>query len=80
MPESTVYYGTLVHSVSIKDLEIIENGVLVVDGQGVITLVEKDVTNLDTFLESHSLQDANVRPESCFSKCTNSILGSKIRS
>lgn len=64
MPETTVYYGTLVHSVSIKDLEILENGVLVVNDQGVITLVEKNVTDLDAFLKSHSLHDAKVKRQS----------------
>jgi guanine deaminase len=61
MLKNTVYYGTLVHSVSIKDLEIIENGVLVVNDQGIITLVEKEVKDLDNFLTSHSLQDAKVK-------------------
>ncbi|KAG2236958.1 guanine deaminase [Thamnidium elegans] len=57
----TVYYGTLVHSVSLTELEIIKNGVLVVDNEkGVIVHVEKEVSDLDSFLSTTSFQDAKI--------------------
>lgn len=58
----TVYYGTLIHSVSLTELEIIKNGVLVVENEkGVIVHVEKEVSDLDSFLATTSFQDAKVR-------------------
>lgn len=58
----TVYYGTLVHSVSLTELEIIKNGVLVVENEkGVILHVEKEVDDLDSFLATTSFQDAKVK-------------------
>jgi hypothetical protein len=58
---TSIYYGTLVHSVSLSDLEIITNGVLVVDNdKGVIVHVEKDVKDLDAFLASKSYENIEV--------------------
>ncbi|GAA5811507.1 hypothetical protein MFLAVUS_004944 [Mucor flavus] len=58
----TVYYGTLVHSVSLTELEIIKNGVLVVENEkGVIVHVEKEVSDLDSFLATTSFQDAKIQ-------------------
>lgn len=57
----TIYYGTLVHSVSLKELEVIQNGVLVIDKEtGVITQLVKDVTNVQDFIKENGLQDAQV--------------------
>lgn len=57
----TIYYGTLVHSISLKDLEIITNGALVVDNdKGVIVLVEKDVEDLDEFIKTNGYENAQV--------------------
>lgn len=57
----TIYYGTLVHSLSLTELEIVKNGVLVVDNEkGVIVQVEKDVNDLDGYLETNSYQNAQV--------------------
>ena len=61
MPEYVIYYGTLVHSISIEQLDIVSNGVLVVDNKGVIVHVEKDVENLQEFLDTQSFKDAEVR-------------------
>jgi hypothetical protein len=59
---NSIYYGTLVHSVSLTELEILVNGVLVVDStKGVIVHVEKDVKDLDAFLVKYSFQDAEVK-------------------
>lgn len=60
MPEYTIYYGTLIHSISIEQLDIVSNGVLVVNGKGVIVHVEKDVENLQEFLDTQSFKDAEV--------------------
>lgn len=60
MPEHTIYYGTLVHSVSITEVDIISQGILVVDEQGIIVHVEKDVQDLEKFLNMQSFQDAKV--------------------
>ncbi|KAI9356593.1 hypothetical protein BD770DRAFT_389661, partial [Pilaira anomala] len=57
----TIYYGTLVHSLSLTELEIVKNGVLVVDNEkGVIVQVEKDVNDLDDYLETSLYQNAQV--------------------
>jgi guanine deaminase len=57
----TIYYGTLVHSVSLKELEVIQNGVLVIDNEtGVIKQLVKDVTNVQDFIKENGLQDAQV--------------------
>jgi guanine deaminase len=61
MPEYTIYYGTLIHSISIEQLDIVSNGVLVVDDKGVIVHVEKDVENLQEFLDTQSFKDAEVK-------------------
>lgn len=62
MSAYTVYYGTLIHSVSISQMDIVQNGVLIVDPQGVIVHVEKDVANLQEFLDSQSYKDVEVSP------------------
>ncbi|KAI8098979.1 guanine deaminase [Halteromyces radiatus] len=49
-----VYYGTLVHSLSLKELETIEQGVIVVE-DGIITQVERNVKDVDTFLTTLNL-------------------------
>ncbi|KAF7725531.1 hypothetical protein EC973_009561 [Apophysomyces ossiformis] len=48
----TVFHGTLVHSLSLTQLEIITDGVLVVDQKGVITQLERNIKDLDAFLTS----------------------------
>jgi guanine deaminase len=60
MPEHTLYYGTFVHSVSITEVEIISQGVVVVDAQGLIVHVERNVQDLEVFLETQSYKDAEV--------------------
>ncbi|KAF1805984.1 hypothetical protein V8B55DRAFT_1486810 [Mucor lusitanicus] len=60
MSAYTVYYGTLIHSVSISQMDIVQNGVLIVNPQGVIVHVEKDVANLQEFLDSQSYKDVEV--------------------
>jgi hypothetical protein len=56
-----IYYGTLVHSVSLKELEIIQNGVLVIDKEtGVIKQLVKNVTNVQDFIKENDLEDAQV--------------------
>jgi guanine deaminase len=60
MSEHTIYYGTLIHSVSITEVETISQGALVVDAQGIIVHVEKDVQDLEAFLQNHSYKEAKV--------------------
>lgn len=60
MSEYTVYYGTLIHSISIEQLDIIQNGVLIVDNHGIIVHMERDVTHLQEFLDKHSYEDVEV--------------------
>ncbi|CAO3633199.1 unnamed protein product [Mucor hiemalis] len=50
MAFNSVYYGTLVHSVSLTNLKIISNGVLAVNSNGVIVYIDKSVTNFDAYL------------------------------
>lgn len=57
---TTVYYGTLVHSVSLTEMEIIKNGVLIVNEKGVIVHVEKQVKDLEAFLATSDYKDAEV--------------------
>jgi guanine deaminase len=51
---SHVYYGTLVHSLSLKELQVIDQGVLIVK-DGLITHVEQDVKDVDALLKSIQL-------------------------
>ncbi|KAI9468876.1 MAG: guanine deaminase [Benjaminiella poitrasii] len=49
-----IYYGTLVHSISLSELDIISQAVLVIDNmKGTIVHLERNVDNLDNFLASH---------------------------
>lgn len=51
---SHVYYGTLVHSLSLKELQVINQGVLIVK-DGLITHVEHNVKDVNAFLKSIQL-------------------------
>ena len=47
-----VFYGTIVHSISINQLEIISNALIVVDNdKGVIVSFEREVDDVEKFLE-----------------------------
>lgn len=59
---STVFYGTIAHSLSPQVLEHACNTVIVVDNStGVITHIERDVQHLESFLKHANLTDAKVR-------------------
>lgn len=48
----SVFYGTIIHSQSLTELEIIDNGLLVVDrSTGVIQRLERNVSNLEEALK-----------------------------
>lgn len=49
----TLYYGTFVHSVSISELEICENGAIGVDSYGKIVFVEKNVESVKQVLRRY---------------------------
>jgi guanine deaminase len=53
----TIYTGPFVHSASLSELEICENGFIGVDENGIIAFVEKE-SNLEAVQEKHSWQDA----------------------
>ncbi|ORE10916.1 guanine deaminase [Rhizopus microsporus var. microsporus] len=58
---STVFYGSIVHSLSPQDLEHVSKAVIVVDNStGVITRIEKDVDDLKHFLKNADLTEAKV--------------------
>ncbi|KAI8364562.1 guanine deaminase [Blakeslea trispora] len=62
MTHYTAYYGTLVHSVSITQLDIISHGVLVVDNtSGVIAHVAQDVHDVKAYLIAHAFQDVKIQ-------------------
>ncbi|KAI7850991.1 guanine deaminase [Circinella umbellata] len=47
-----VFYGTIVHSISINQLEIVSNSLIVVDNdKGVIISFEREVNDVENFLE-----------------------------
>lgn len=48
----TIYFGTIVHSLSLEELEICENGAVGVNEQGKITFFEKE-TRLSVVLVLH---------------------------
>ncbi|KAG0163643.1 hypothetical protein DFQ28_011195 [Apophysomyces sp. BC1034] len=50
----TVFHGTLIHSLSLTQLEIINDGLLVVDQQGVIVQLERDVKDVEVIVSSLS--------------------------
>lgn len=59
---STVFYGTIVHSLSPQVLEHVHKAVIVVDNStGVITRIERDVQHLHSFLEHANLTEAKAR-------------------
>lgn len=60
MSSNSVYYGTLVHSVSRTNLEIIQNGVLAVNSNGVIVHLGKNVTNFDAWLSTSPYRNYRV--------------------
>lgn len=45
--KQTIFLGSFVHSKSLTELEIVENGAIGVDEKGVIRFVEKSVASLD---------------------------------
>lgn len=60
-----MFYGTLVHSLSLTEIEYLENALLGVDENGVIAFLDKAVSSaadVDQRLEAHgwSRQDAQV--------------------
>jgi guanine deaminase len=58
----TIYYGTIVHSLSLQELEVLLNTVLVVDNTtGLIAHVEKDVEDLEHYLADAQWPDVKVR-------------------
>ncbi|KAI8644685.1 guanine deaminase [Parasitella parasitica] len=60
MSELTIYYGTAVHSVSRERVDIIENGVIVVDAEGTIVQVENDVADIQEFLKAQSYKNVKI--------------------
>ena len=48
-----MYYGTFVHSVSISELEICENGAIGVDGYGKIAFIEREVESVEQVLRRY---------------------------
>ncbi|KAI1330018.1 guanine deaminase [Xylariaceae sp. FL0255] len=64
MPRHVVFHGTLIHSLGIDQLEIIENGSIVIDSKGVITNIAKDIRPdaLENYLaeSDYSLEDCDV--------------------
>jgi len=46
----TIYLGPFVHSKSLAELEICENGAIGVDENGIITFVEKNIQSTDTLI------------------------------
>lgn len=72
-----LFVGTFVHSVSLAQLEIGENGVIGVEN-GKIVFVEKNVKDLDSLKKTKGFEDANV-PKSYFLwSYTNGPLGHAI--
>ncbi|KAG2202490.1 hypothetical protein INT47_013106 [Mucor saturninus] len=57
---TTVYYGTLVHSISLKEMEIISSGVLIVNEEGAIVQIEKDIKDLESFLATSGHKDSKI--------------------
>lgn len=60
-----MFYGTLVHSLSLTEIEYLENSLLGVDENGVIAFLDKEVSSaadVDQRLEAQgwSRQDAQV--------------------
>ncbi|KAI7869390.1 guanine deaminase [Spinellus fusiger] len=61
MNSSTVFYGALIHSLSLKEIDILPNGVLVVDQlTGTITHLERDISDLDAFLIEQGLTQSKI--------------------
>jgi len=54
-----VFFGTFVHSLSLKDLEVVENSAIGVDN-GKIVFFEKSVKNIDEIIKANNFEDAKV--------------------
>ena len=55
-----VFVGTFVHSLSLTQLEIGENGVIGVEN-GKIIFIEKNVKDLEAIKKSHNFEGAKVK-------------------
>jgi len=58
--ERTVFQGRFVQSLSLKELEICDQGLIGVDEQGKIAIVERDATDTHSVLKEHGWEDAKI--------------------
>jgi guanine deaminase len=56
----TIYYGAFAHCVALAELEVVGNGAIGVDEQGVISFVEKEVEVEDLRRRYEGWNDANI--------------------
>ncbi|KAI7903840.1 guanine deaminase [Cokeromyces recurvatus] len=62
MSDYVIYYGTFVHSLSLSELDIISQGVLVIDNKkGTIVHLERNVNDFEDFLFSHQSWGENAK-------------------
>ena len=60
---SFAFYGTLIHAISVQDVEVIAKGLLVVGKEGKVALLEKDVEEdrIDSILAKHKFSAVSVK-------------------
>lgn len=58
--EKTIYLGAFAHCVALAELEIVEDGAIGVDEQGVISFVEKEVDVEDVRKRHDGWNDAKI--------------------
>jgi guanine deaminase len=56
----TIYFGTFIHSKTLHELDIIENGAIGVDEHGKIVFVERTVESVGSVLAAHGWENAQV--------------------
>ncbi|KAI8983623.1 guanine deaminase [Pilobolus umbonatus] len=56
----TVFHGTVIHSISIKELDISDNTLLVIDDKGKIVDMARDIYDIETYLTEHKYNHCKI--------------------
>ena len=56
----TIYFGTFIHSKTLQELDIIENGAVGVDENGKIVFVERAAGSVGSVVAAHGWENAQV--------------------
>ena len=60
LPRRTIYFGTFIHSKTLHELDIFENGAVGVDEHGKIAFVERTAGTVGSIIAAHGWGNAQV--------------------